>query len=131
MRLCPHCSRVIGPQRRADLVYCQPKCRKAAHRKAIRAPVPLPALSPEMDKVRQDLIAHSTADEIGYQLGWVVDKGAKKSAPPAESPEPTTPQAIWLPSEISRSKRFDGRFDARPYLALRPQFEPPRVPRAA
>lgn len=81
----------------------------------IWAQAPQPALPPELRQLRDTLIAHSAQAAIGYRLG--LREGL--------------PEMLWFPSTSGRrSKRFDGRFDDRPYFELRPCFEPPRVPRA-
>ncbi len=124
MKLCLHCRQPIELIRRSDTLYCKRKCRKVAYNQKLLTPELCPALPEALAQVRQTLIAHSTADEIGYQLGWLVQA-------PQEDAEaaPQPPQAIWLPPTQGRSKRFDGRFDDRPFFELRPRFEPPRVPK--
>ena len=45
VRSCSYCSSSISPLRRADVKYCSPKCRNAAHREGLAGVIPAELLS--------------------------------------------------------------------------------------
>lgn len=113
MSICKGCPEPILSTRRLDTEYCSAACRKKAYRRSTLEPQPPPKLPDELLLFRAELLKHAPPHIIGYRLGST-ELG---------------PEQIWFPKQ-GRSKRYDGCFDDRPFFELRPQFEPPRVPKA-
>jgi hypothetical protein len=111
-RKCQDCGRYLSKKQRIDARFCGAECQKRGHRRKQISKRQDPPWQEFVDLER--LLCAAPQQAIAYALLLDVDGEA---------------ESLRFPPLDRRSKRFDGGMSRAPHYALRPAFEPPRVPR--